>query len=506
MTSDNSKRLAKNTLYMYLRMGVSMIVTLFTSRIVLHQLGEVGYGLYNVVAGIIILFSFISNTLSSSYFRFISFAVGENDDEKIKNVFSTTQFINIIIIALVIILAETIGLWYVINILNIPSCHKGTTIFVYEISILTVCWNILAVPFSAMIIAYEKMKLYAYLTLFDVFFKLIIACLLTFVTYKLQFYALMLCLVSFLVLIIYYLYCRRLNLLQKLLFKPNGAIIKEIGYFSGWTFYSGVSNVISSQGLNLLLNYVYGLVINTAYGLSMQVQNAIRSFSLGFQIALNPQLIKTFSSGEMESHRKLIFRSCKISFYLLLLIAAPIFFNISSLLDVWLVKYPEATINFVKWILLTTILIMISNPFSVSVEASGRIKKMTLITGTLILSSLPLSWIFLKLCDNPDIPFIILFLLNFASLIVKILFCRKIASFNLRQLALMSFVPMSFVGIMAVLACWILQPESIQSFGKLIFTLCAQFCAIAILIYVLGLTRNERIWLRNLFLDRIKRK
>lgn len=238
---------------MYLRMGVSMIVTLFTSRIVLHQLGEVGYGLYNVVAGIIILFSFISNTLSSSYFRFISFAVGENDDEKIKNVFSTTQFINIIIIALVIILAETIGLWYVINILNIPSCLKGTTIFVYEISILTVCWNILAVPFSAMIIAYEKMKLYAYLTLFDVFFKLIIACLLTFVTYKLQFYALMLCLVSFLVLIIYYLYCRRLNLLQKLLFKPNGAIIKEIGYFSGWTFYSGVSNVISSQGLNLLM-------------------------------------------------------------------------------------------------------------------------------------------------------------------------------------------------------------------------------------------------------------
>lgn len=487
-------------------MVVSMIVTLFTSRIVLHQLGEVGYGLYNVVAGIIILFSFISNTLSSSYFRFISFAVGENDDEKINKVFSTTQFVNAIIISLVIILAETIGLWYVVNILNIPPSLKGTTVFVYEISILTVCWNILAVPFSAMIIAHEKMKLYAYLTLFDVFFKLIIACLLTFVTYKLQFYAVMLCIVSFLVLIIYYWYCRRLNLLQKLSFKPNKPIIREIGSFSGWTFYSGVSNVISSQGLNLLLNYVYGLVINTAYGLSMQVQNAIRSFSLGFQIALNPQLIKTFSSGEMESHRNLIFRSCKVSFFLLLLIATPIFFNISSLLDIWLVKYPESTISFVKWILLTTILVMISNPFSVSVEASGKIKKMTLITGSLILFSLPLSWIILKIYDNPDIPFIILFLLNFASLIVKILFCSKIASFNLRQLVQISFVPMLLVGILAFIICWIIQPDSIQSFGKLILVLWVQFLVIAILIFVFGLTMAERIWLRNLFFDRIRRK
>lgn len=507
MASENTMRLARNTLFMYSRMIVSMFITLFTSRIVLQQLGETDFGVYNVVAGLIVVFSFVSGSFASASSRFISFAIGEDNLESIKSIFSSLIFINVGLAALVIILAETIGLWYVLNMLNYPIELGTTVMIIYQISIITTVFGILAIPFTSMIIGQEKMDIYAYLSIFDVVAKLAVAISLIYLENKLIYYAAMQCIIALLLLAIYVFYCYNNGYLPSISIKPDFSKVKEILCFSSWTLYSGVCNVASTQGVNLLLNFVYGVILNTAYGLTMQVQNAIRSFSLGFQIALNPQLIKTYSSGDMTGHRALIFRSVKFSFFLVLIVACPIYFNVEPLLNLWLGQYPEQTISFIKWIVLATIVTTIANPFGVSVEASGKIGRMTFIAYTITLLSLPFSWILLKFINNPSIPFIVLFVAQIISLFVRLYFAQKVASFQISTLIRHAILPCIWVGITTFVICFLLcnyiTGNSITILSLRIFI---GIAVPAVLSYYLGMSTNEQQLLRNLLVKKLHLK
>lgn len=483
---------------MYFRMLVSMFVALFTSRIVLRQLGEVDFGIYNVAAGLIVVLSFISGSLSTASSRFLSYAIGEGEARKVSSVFSTIIFVNVCMSMIVIVVAETIGVWYVLNVLNFPSGMETTVMFVYQISILNTVLSLMTTPFTSMIIAQERMNIYAYLSVFDVFAKLGIAISLIYVVDKLEYYAVMQCVVTLLLLLIYFGYCRRSNFIDSLSVRPDSSKIKEILGFSGWTLYASGCTVASTQGVNLLLNYIYGVVFNAAYGLTMQAQNAIRSFSLSFQIALNPQLVKTYSSGDLDGHRQLIFRSVRFSFFLVLIVACPIFFNVEKLLDLWLGKYPLQTISFIRWMILAVIINAMANPFGVSVEASGKIGKMSFLAHTVILLTLPVSWILLKFINDPDIPFIALCIAQFISLLWRLYFSKRVAHFRLKELLADSLLPCVYVGGISMICCGILAyflPDT--SFALLALNLIIDFLIILSAAYCFGIKSAERQWVKN---------
>ncbi len=492
---------------MYSRMIVSMFIALFTSRIVLQQLGETDFGVYNVVAGLIVVFSFVSGSFASASSRFISYAIGEGNSDSIKTIFSSLLFVNIGLSALVIILAETIGLWYVINVLNYPSELSTTVMIIYQISIITTVFGILAIPFTSMIIGHEKMDVYAYLSIFDAIAKFAIAISLLYFDNKLVSYAIMQCLIALCLLAIYSFYCFNNGFLPSFSIKPNFSKVKEILTFCSWSLYGGACNIASTQGVNLLLNFVYGVILNTAYGLTMQVQNAIRSYSLGFQIALNPQLIKTYSSGDMEGHRALIFRSVRYSFFLVLIVACPIYFNVEGLLNLWLGQYPTQTISFIKWMVLATIVNAMANPFGVSVEASGKIGKMTFIAYTILLLSLPFSWIFLKLINNPAIPFIALFVAQIISMLTRLFFAKKVALFQLSSLMKSAILPCLWVGITSFGACCLIRHYMTgNSITILVLSVIIGIIIPAVLSFGLGMKAHERQWVKNIVLNRLHLK
>lgn len=492
---------------MYSRMIVSMFITLFTSRIVLQQLGETDFGVYNVVAGLIVVFSFVSGSFASASSRFISYAIGEDRLDNIKSIFSALMFINIGLVVVVIILAETIGLWYVINMLNYPIGLSNTVMIIYQISIITTVFGILAIPFTSMIIGQERMDIYAYLSIFDVVAKLAVAISLICLKNKLIYYAGMQCIITLILLAIYFFYCNRNGFLPHISLKPDFSKIKEILSFSSWTLYSGVCNIASTQGINLLLNFSYGVILNTAYGLTMQVQNAIRSFSLGFQVALNPQLIKTYSSGDMNGHRSLIFRSVRFSFFLVLIVACPIYFNVAKLLNLWLGQYPEQTVSFIKWTVLATIVTTIANPFGVSVEASGKIGKMTFIAYTITLLSLPFSWILLKFVNNPSTPFIALFVAQVMSLFVRLFYAQRVASFQISSLIRGAILPCFLVGITTFGSCIIIcHYITGNSITMLLIRLSIGIVIPAVLSYYLGMKKHEQQLLKDLIVKKMHLK
>ncbi len=493
MPAIDNKRIARNAILMYIRMVVSMFVGLFTSRIVLQQLGEVDFGVYNVIAGIIVIFSYISSSFASSSSRFISYALGEGDEKNVSEVFATLLFVNIGFCIISLFLGETVGLWYVLHILKYPEALHDVVMVIYQVCIISMCFNILAIPFTSMIIARERMEIYAYITLFDVFAKLGIAISLIYLDNKLEIYAVMQGIVSLSLLILYYIISKKRKFINSLSLRYNKKILKEILKFCSWIFVGGISNIMSTQGINLLLNYVFGVIINTAYGLTMQIQNAVRSLSLSFQMALNPQLIKSYASGNIVGHRLLIFRSMRFSFYLILILSLPIYFNVAGLLEIWLGKYPEATIAFVKWILLANIVSTLANPLGVSVEASGKIKKISLYTSIALASVLPISWIVLKVCETSVVPFVVFLCGQILCLIIKLHYAMKVSSISFSEIFNGSFKYVLFVGGISYLLCCglsFLIPNTYS--GTLLNVILCLLISIMVS-FILGFQRKEKI-------------
>lgn len=503
MSSINNKRIAKNTILMYFRMAASMLIGLFTSRIVLQQLGEVDFGVYNVIAGIIVIFSYISGSFASSSSRFISYALGEENGKNVSKVFSTLLFINVGFFIIALLLAETIGLWYVSHVLKYPEALRKVVMIIYQVCILSMGFNILAIPFTSMIIARERMEIYAYITIFDVFAKLAIAVSLIYFDNKLEIYAILQGCVSLSLLVIYYIVNRGKKYVESLSLKYEKKLLKEILGFCSWIFVGGISNIMSTQGINLLLNYIFGVILNTAYGLTMQIQNAVRSLSLSFQMALNPQLIKSYASGNINGHKALIFRSMRFSFYLILILSLPIYFNVKGLLGIWLGEYPEQTIDFVKWILLANIVSTLGNPLGVSVEASGKINKVTLYTSIVLASVLPLSWLILKYCKIATIPFIVYLFGQIMCLLIKQHYAMQVTSISISEILYNSIRPVLLVGFFAFLLCF-----GVSSFipSGVPWTLInVAFCLMisTAISFYMGLRKYERDEIIRIFMNKI---
>ena len=447
---SSNKRIAKNTLILYLRMLFILCVGLYTSRVILNTLGVEDYGLYNVVGGFVTFFSFLNGAMSTATQRFIAFELARGDTYRQIMTFSTSAIIHFVIALLIVIVAETLGLWFVCNKLVIPEDRFVAAIWVYQFSILTMFVSIVSIPYNAVIVAHERMSAFAYISILDVVLKLMIVYLLTIVTFdRLIFYAALLLGISILDRLIYGIYCKRhfKEARVKLIFDKK--IFKEMTNIAGWSLFGNIAGVCYTQGLNVLLNMFFGPVVNAARAIAVTIQGVVTGFVSNFQMALNPQITKSYASGDLKRMHSLIFASSKYSFFLLLLIVLPIMIETQTILTVWLKIVPAYTVWFIRIILCILLIDTLSNPLMISSQAVGRVKVYQSVVGGLLMLILPIAYIALKLGGNPETVFIVQLIISVVALVCRVVIVGQMVSFSFLQYAYKVMLPTISVFLLA---------------------------------------------------------
>jgi O-antigen/teichoic acid export membrane protein len=497
-TAQNNKRIAKNTILLYIRMLFIMIISLFTSRINLQSLGAEDFGIYNVVGGVVAMFSVFSGSLATAISRFITFELGKNDKERLNKVFSTAVSIQIVLAVFIIIIAEIAGVWFLNNKMIIPENRLHAANWVLQLSILSFAVSLISVPYNAAIIAHEKMSAFAYISIFEVVMKLII-CYSLFVSPvdKLITFAVLLFILSISLRLIYGIYCKKHFTECQYNLILDKKLFKDIAGFAGWSSFTLVAYSLYNSGLNILLNLFFGPVVNAARGIAVQVQNAVQGFSKNFQTAINPQIIKSYAEGDLKRVYELIYIGSKFSFFLMYIIALPIIIEINFILGIWLENVPVHTNNFVRLILIMIIIDSIGGPLYCAQQATGKIKKFQIITGTLMMSILPVSYICLKLGTNPESVYVVYIIILFIVQYISVLLINNIIQMPLKiyfHEVVLKIIYVVSSSIILPLFAYVYLPNNISSF---IIICILSFLSVLISIYLLGLSTKERIFLKS---------
>lgn len=406
--AENNKRLAKNTIFLYFRMILLMFVGLYASRVLLRTLGVEDYGLYNVVGSIVTMFSFLNATLSTSTQRFLNIELGKNDTDSVKKVFSCSLLLHLILVAIVLLLAETAGFWYVMEKLVIPPGRETAALFVYQFSVISICIQIIQLPFMSTIIAHERMNIYAYVSIYEGLAKLGILFAIQVLPYdNLILYALLLLCVQISVALIYNIYCHKHFKEARFHIYYERDLFRNMLGFSGWNIIGNLAAVCNSQGLNMVMNAFFGTAINAARGIAFQVHGLVQQLIGNFQLAVKPQVIKYYAAGQKEEMTNLVFNAAKYSAFLVIIATVPLMLEIRPVLRLWLGDYPEYTVIFAQLILFRSIISSMTGNIVMVVHASGYLKNVGLFSGSILLLVLPASYFLLKLGFPPYIPFVI---------------------------------------------------------------------------------------------------
>lgn len=498
--SNCKKNIAKNTLLLYIRMLFIMSISLYTSRVILKVLGIEDYGIYNVVGGVVIMFSFLSSAMSSSTQRYITFELGKKNFQQLQKVFNTCLYIHIFISVLIFILAETIGLWFLQYKMSIPLERQEAAVWVYQCTIISTLFLIINVPYNATIIAHEKMSAFAYISIFEVTIKLITVYLLYLGSFdKLKLYALLMLSIQLIINLTYSVYCRKKfqeTKIQKIK-KLDLNLFKELLNFTGWNLWGNCAGIAFTQGINILLNIFFGPITNAARGIAVQVQSAVNQFSYNFQTALNPQITKSYAAEDYNYMHNLIFKSSKFTFFLLLLLTLPIFFKTEIILKLWLETIPNHTIQFLRLILCVTIIDAVANPLMTSATATGKIKKYQTIVGCTLLSILPISYITLKLGGNPESVFIVHLTISIIAFIIRLSIVSQLIQLNIH-----TYIKKVIYRSLLVTIISLIIPTIAENYinNTLIGLLQMTFCCIissSISIYFYGLEPSEIQYINN---------
>lgn len=504
--SQNNKRIVKNTGILYVRMIIMMLVSLYTTRIVLNALGEVNYGIYDVVGGLVAMFTMISSSLSGSVSRFFTFALGKDNLDEQKKVFSTSINIHIILAITIVALTEIFGFWFLNNKMDIPLDRLYAANWVLQCSILSFAVNLMTITYNASIIAYEKMSAFAYMTIYDATSRLAIAIITNYYSGdRLILYALLCLIPSITSLIIYWQFCRRKFEACKYSFGWDKILFKEIFTFAGWNLFGSISEVLKTQGVSIILNIFCGPVVNAARGIATQVNSAVSRFTSNFTIALNPQIIKEYAACNYERVYNLVYNGARFSYFLFLFIAIPIFMEANIILKIWLDNVPQYTVIFTKLILVLSLSEIISNTLIVAQSASGKIKKYQIVIGTITLLNLPISYLSLKIGLSPECTLIIAIIISQICLVARLILLKEMIN-----LPIIGFIKKVFVKILLVTLVSIFPPMLIMLFMqenilRLILLSIISFVFTAIFILYIGCTNTERQTLFNI-INKIKSK
>lgn len=491
---SNNKRIAKNTLILYLRMFVVLGLGLFTSRYILDALGVEDYGIYNVVAGVVALFGFISISMNSASSRFLTMSIGADDLDVIKETFKGACTVHFIIAIIILLLAETVGLWIITHKLIIPQTQYDAALIAYHIAIIISIISIIQTPFSSALIAYERMDVYAGIEMFNILVKFIAVLLLYKApTNRLVIYMIYLLLIAVIVFFLYVIICRRKFNYLKYGLTYNRDVIIPMLSFSGWDFYGNMSVVARTQGVNVLINMFFGAVLNAASGLAAQVQNAVVSLSSNVLVAAKPQIVKSYASGDIKRCIDLLIIVTRITTALLLLICVPLIMNIDYVLSLWLKEVPQFTSSFSIWCLLFALIANISSVVMSAIHATGKIKRSSLWNGSLYLLVVPISYLLFKLHSSPLIPFIINTFAVIVGLSLNIWYLSiYIVEFKAVQFIKSAIVPILIVASLAFGSAYVISLFVNDNLLKLILLTIINIFVVAILSYIILLSAKQR--------------
>ena len=472
-----------------------MGVNLYTSRIILNALGISDFGIYSVVGGLVAMFSIISGSMSSAISRFLTFELGHDDSLRLKKTFGISLTIQICLAIIIVLLCSTAGAWFLHHKMDIPeSSHKAAN-WILAFSMLTLVVNLVSVPYNAIIIAHERMDIFAYVSLLEVTLKLGVAfMILLFSSNRLIIYSCALFVVAIIIRMIYGLYCNRhfSECDTRPIFDRN--LFKEMMGFAGWNFIGASSSVLRNQGNNVILNMFFSTAVNAAYGLTMQVNNAVTQLADNFMTSVNPQITKYYAQSEFREMNKLMERSSLLSFYLTLVISSIILLNTPFILHLWLKEVPPYTVSFVQLIMFFALIESVSKPLITGMLATGKVRDYQIVVGGLQLLNLPLSYLALKLGATPLYPLIIAILVAVSCLIARLIMLKRIIPFDGVKFILYVCFKALFVGTIVLGAPYILKATlyTDKSFLRFVCESIINIIWCCGVIFFLGCNRQEK--------------
>lgn len=505
---SKNNRIAKNTLFLYLRMGIVLIVALYTTRIVLSNLGVMDYGIYNVVCGFVTMFSFLNATLSSSVNRFYNYEIGKKSFLGVEEVYNNSLRIQGALAVAILIIVEIIGVWYINTQMQIPISRLSTANCIFQFSILSLVFTIFQTPFIAAILAYERMNYYAIVSIIDVILKLFIAFAISFSsTDKLWLYGLLIMLISIVDFFLYYFYSKMKFRNLRFRRSINKRMFRDMLSFTGWSFLNPLAYTSRSQGCNIVLNYYFGPIVNAAYAITNQVASAIDSFSMSVSVAARPQLIQSYSSGDLNRAEKLFYSTSKIMFVLIAMLSLPVIFNIDYILNLWLGgNVPEQTSLFCIFIMAVKLVDSLNPSCSNLILATGNIKSYMLISSFVILSIIPLSILVIPLTNNAVTLFVIMLICTIINQAVSVIVLSKVfAKIELLLYTKNIVIPCLFILIISSMLNYVVLQTMLDSYLRIIILCIAPFIIISILSYFLLFSNNERLILKNMIRNIVKR-
>lgn len=492
--TDNNKRIAKNTLFLYFRMILVLLVSLITTRIVLKALGVIDYGIYNVVAGFVSMFAFLNTSMSNGIQRFYNFRLGVNEEASVTDVYNTALQIQGLLAIVILILLETAGVWYIHTQMVIPAERFDTAMWVFQFSVFSMLLMVMQIPYSAAIMAYERMDYYAYVGIFDVVAKLVIAyMLMTTSSDRLLLYGFLNLLVSIVSFFLYLIYSKRNFKYLKLRIKHYKEYFKPMLSFSGWNIFGSFAYMIKGQGLNMLLNVFFGPIVNAARGVSNMIMSAIQGFQGNIVIAFRPQLIKSYSAGEHSRVKKLFYSLSKISYLMLAMLSIPIIMELDYILSLWLGDViPDYTKSFTVLILVNMIISSLNTPVSQVVHATGKMKKYQIATSIVICGILPISWVFLKMGYDPNSVYVISLTMTIVNQFVCNIYLKRIFPYSLSEYFKKVIIPCSIFTLLAPALPLIVTLLLPSTFTRLLIVGISSILSSCIVAYVVVLEQPEK--------------
>lgn len=490
----NNKRIAKNTLLLYVRMLFLMLISLYTSRVILNALGVEDYGIYNVVGGVVTMFSVLSGSLNAAISRFITFELGTGNIVRLKKVFSSSVTIQAIIAVIIVVLAETVGLWFLNEKMVIPDNRMTAANWCFQFSIITFAINLMAVPFTASIIAHEKMSAFAYISILEALGKLVIAwCIVVNPIDRLVFFALMVAIVTCSVSLLYACYCIRHFKECVYHFYYDHDLLKQMFNFAGWNFIGASSAILRDQGGNIILNLFFGPTVNAARAIAVKVSAVLTSFVQNFMVALNPQITKSYANGDHDYMFKLMFQGSRLSYYILLLLCIPILLNTNYILVLWLKLVPEHTVLFVRLIIIFIMSESISGPLITAMLATGKIKNYQIVVGGLQMMNLPIAYLCLYLGAMPESIVLVAIVISQCCLAARLFMLRKMIGLQVGQYLRKVYFNVLSVTLVALILPALFHQYLLESFFTfLILSVLSILSTLMSCLYV-GSTNEERM-------------
>lgn len=506
MDNNQNKRIAKNTIFMYIRMAITMCIGLYTSRVVLQALGVEDFGLYNVIGGIVSMFIILNGAMVNTTSRFITIYLAKEDELQTCKIFNMASLVHVVIAVLVVLFAETIGLWYLENKLVVPEGRMFAAHWLYQLSILSAIFSILYVPYNAAIVAHEKMGVFAFIQIADSVLKLIIVLLLAYSPIdKLIFYATLLTILSIADLCIYFIYCKRHFAETEIMFYWNNSVFKEMMGFAGWTLVGNFVNFFYTQGLNLLLNAFCGPAANAARGIAVQVENVVKQFANNVQVAINPQILKSYSLNEMDRMYSLIMASSRYCFFLLYFLCLPIMLEANFILHLWLGIVPEHTVNFIRLILVIALFDTFVNPMFTANLACGKLKLYHFPLSILMVAFMFVTYFAIKLTGIAESVYVSLLTVTFIGYIMKIYIIDRQVGLKPKVYIKNVLKPVCLVVLISPILPFYIHSLLDEGWVRLLATGFACVVSVTAAIYVLGVSQAERKFVVTFVRNKLKR-